>query len=140
MTDEKQEPTLITSHHDGFGLNDAIRIEASDPDEHGVPHRFTFMREILRDEEEDESKIGLYDLVGFIQFQKGPSHSSGSTRGVTTDAPLAMLIHILKGFQSGTFNSREGALMLTKLEEAAMWSKARAEDRAARGVLGHNLR
>ena len=140
MTEETNEPTLITSHHDGFGLNEAIRIEASDPDVNGVPHRFTFMREILRDEVEDESKVGLYDLVGFIQFQKGPRHSSGSTRGVTTDAPLAILIHILKGFQGGTFNSREGALMLTKLEEAAMWSKARAKDRAARGVLGYNRR
>lgn len=140
MTDETKEPTIITSHHDGFGLNEAIRIEASDEDEHGVPHRFTFMRRILPGEHEDESKVGLFNLAGFIQFQKGPRNVPGSTPGVTTDAPLAMLIHILKGFQAGTFNSREGALMLTKLEEAAMWSKARAEDRAARGVLGHNKR
>ena len=141
MIEEAVEITghAIISHHDGFGLNDAIRIEASDEDEHGVPHRFTFMRKLLPGEGEPKHE-GLFNFLGFLHFQKGPRNVPGSTPGVTTDAPLAMLIHILKGFQAGTFNSREGALMLTKLEEAAMWSKARARDRADRGVLGYNKR
>ena len=33
----------ITTHFDGYGLNDRIRIEASDEDANSVPHRFDFI-------------------------------------------------------------------------------------------------
>lgn len=116
----------ITDHHDGLGLNDLIDIVASDEDAMGVPHHFKFERHVPE---------GL-NLSGFIQFQKGPRNEPGSTPGVTTDAVLVMLIHVLKGFNDTPLKSRETALMITHLEEALHWSQARARERARRGVLG----
>ena len=116
----------ITDHHDGLGLNDLVEIVASDEDANGVAHHFKFERHVPE---------GL-NLAGFIQFQKGPRNEAGSTPGVTTDAVLVMLIHVLKGFNDTPLKSRETALMITHLEEALHWSQARARERARRGVLG----
>ena len=119
---------IITAHHDGLGLNDRIRIEAQDEDVNGVPHRFIFSIEAG----------GLDINAGLVQFQKGPRHEDGSTPGITTETLLVVLIEMLRGFQDGPYGSREGALTLTKLEEALLWSRVRATERAGRGVLGHN--
>lgn len=135
----------ITTHHDGFGLNDLIRIEASDEDVNGVPHRIDFFRELTL-EELAVAKLTLPGNeprervhVGFLEFQKGPRSVEGSRPGLISDAVYAALIAIMQGFQAGPFKSREGALVLTKLEEAALWSHARARARAQRGVLGKNV-
>jgi len=129
--------TSITTHHDGFGLNDLIDVEMSDEDANGVPHRVDFYRRLTAEEGEALGRVGR-DHVGFFQMQHGPRNAEGSRPGLITDAILAALINIMEGFQAGPFKSREGALILTKLEEAALWSHKRARDRAARGVLGHN--
>lgn len=126
----------ITTHHDGFGLNDLIDVEASDPDANGVPHRIDFYRRLTPEERGDDPNTSIH--VGFLQMQHGPRNVEGSRPGLITDAVFAALIHIMQGFQSGPFKSKEGAMVLTKLEEAAIWSHKRARDRAARGVLGHN--
>lgn len=126
----------VTTHHDGLGLNDLIDVEMSDEDANGVPHRVDFYRR-LTDQEVRVDRMGRIH-VGFFQMQHGPRNGEGSRPGLSTDAIFAALIDILIGFQSGPFKSREGALVLTKLEEAALWSNKRARDRAARGVLGHN--
>lgn len=131
----------ITSHHDGFGLNDLIDVEMSDEDANGVPHRVDFYRRLTPTEahEEQPAKEERPRVhVGFLQFQHGPRNVEGSRPGLITDAVFAALIHIMQGFQDGPFKSREGALVLTNLEQAALWSHKRARDRAARGVLGHN--
>lgn len=129
----------ITSHHDGFGLNDLIEVDASDEDANGVPHRIDFYRNLTKQE---AAYLGVAEParahVGFLEFQKGPRNVEGSRPGLISDAVYAALISIMEGFQSGPYKSREGALVLTKLEEAALWSHKRARDRAARGVLGHN--
>ena len=136
----------ITTHHDGFGLNDLIDVEASDPDANGVPHRIDFYRR-LTPQEAAVPNQGQYDAriegverihVGFLQMQHGPRNGPDSHPGLITDAVFAALIHIMQGFQAGPFKSKEGAMVLTKLEEVALWSHKRARDRAARGVLGHN--
>lgn len=125
----------ITTHHDGLGLNELIRVVAMDDDLYGVPHRIEFYR---RSDKDTENEKHPETLVGFLQFQKGPRNVEGSIPGLISDAVYASLIHILQGFQDGPYKSREGALVLTKLEEAALWSRARAMNRAARGVLGFN--
>lgn len=125
---------LITTHHDGFGLNDLIDVEARDEDANGVPHRVDFYRRITP----EEAGLNPRVHVGFLSFQKGPRNVAGSTPGLISDAVYAALIHIMQGFQNGPYKSREGALVLTKLEEAALWSNKRAKDRATRGVLGLN--
>jgi len=133
----------ITSHHDGFGLNDLIDVEMSDEDANGVPHRVDFYRSLTSVEIDalpapSGSTVDRRIHCGYLEFQKGPRNVEGSRPGLITDAILAALIEIMAGFQAGPFKSREGALVLTKLEEAALWSHKRARDRAARGVLGHN--
>jgi len=73
-----------------------------------------------------------------IRFQDGPRNEHGSTVGVIDTALLAILIDRLQSFQSGPFSSREGAIALTHLQEALLWSDKRAVLSAARGVMGKN--
>jgi hypothetical protein len=49
---------------------------------------------------------------------------------------LVAMIDRLRGFQAGPFACRENAIILTKLEECLHWTRARADARAKRGVLG----
>jgi hypothetical protein len=118
----------ITEHHDGHGLNETVQIIALDDAEGPACHRYLFN---LNPGPEEQ-------LVGTIQFQQGPRNEPGSIPGVVTAAVLAMLIDHLEGFQRGPYPSRETALVITKLEEALHWTRARADKRAARGVLGKN--
>lgn len=72
-----------------------------------------------------------------LRFQKGAVNEVG-VNGVSDEALLSILIDRLRGFQNGPFKSREGALILTKLEEAQHWQRARYEERVERGVEGYN--
>lgn len=116
---------VITDHHDGHGLTEAIEVRAADdPGPGGAHHLYTFT---INGQE-----------VGRLQFQKGPRDEAGSTPGVLSVAVLASLIDIHRDFQAGPYPSREGTLALTKMQEALHWLKARADERAARAVLGLN--
>lgn len=112
----------ITNHHDGHGLNESIEIVADEPDESGASHHYTL-------------NMGGVSVAA-IQFQKGPRNQPESTPGITEAALYAVLIDRLQGFQRGAYGCRENALQLTKLEECLHWTKARADERARRGVLG----
>jgi hypothetical protein len=114
----------ITSHHDGRALNESIRVLAADEiGPGGAHHLYVFTME-------DGTEVGRF------QFQKGPRKEPGSTPGVTHQAILAALCDALSDFQKGPYPSREGAIALTKMQEAMFWFRARADERAARGVLG----
>ena len=112
----------ITLHHDGHGLNEELIIEADERTVGNASHYY----------------VGILGGVPCftVQFQHGPRNEPGSTPGCTDAALLAVVIDRYEGFQAGPFASREGALVLTKLQEALHWMKARADARAARGVLG----
>lgn len=114
----------IIDHHDGHGLNEAIRIRADAPGPGGASHEYVL-------------DIGGF-CVASIQFQKGPRQEPGSIAGVTEAALLAVLIDRLRCFQAGEYACRENAIQITKLEETLHWTKARADARARRGVLGTN--
>ena len=116
----------IDTHHDGHGLNESIRLESDDQNDSGSAHKY-------------EAWIGD-TRVAVVQFQKGPRNVDGSTPGMTEAAVLAILIDRLRGFQAGPYACRENAIQLTKLEETLHWTKARADERAKRGVLGHNIK
>lgn len=120
------EDRVIDTHHDGHGLNESIVITTDTPDASGAAHSYDLF-------------IGD-DSVGYIQFQKGPRNVKGSTPGVTEAALLAVLIDRLRGFQAGPYGCRENAIQLTHLEECLHWTKARADERAKRGVLGRNAK
>lgn len=116
-------PRRIDLHHDGHGLNESIEIRADEPSNGGASHYY-------------EANInGLQ--VATMQFQMGPRNDPNSTPGLTEAACLAMMIDRLKGFQAGPFACRENSIIITKLEECLHWTKARADERAKRGVLGH---
>lgn len=132
VREQMEEATLsskareIDEHFDGHGLNESIRIETDDPDGSGAAHKY-------------EAWIGN-TRVAVVQFQKGPRNVEGSTPGMTEAAVLSILIDRLRGFQAGPYSCRENAIQLTKLEETLHWTKARADARAKRGVLGHNIK
>jgi hypothetical protein len=147
----------ITTHHDGLGLNDLIRVEASDEDANGVPHHIAFYRTLTAEEREraPKTRIGLsgladdtgpekfYDApheicVGILQFQHGPRNGADSRPGLISDAVFAALIEIARGFANGPYACPENHAILQGLTYAAQASKDRAKERAARGVLGHN--
>lgn len=112
----------IDTHHDGHGLNESILIEADEFGPGNASHQYTLSIEGRN--------------VGAIQFQDGPRNVEGSKAGVTEAALLAVLIDRLRCFQDGPYSCRENAIQLTKLEEVLHWTKARADARAKRGVLG----
>lgn len=70
-----------------------------------------------------------------VTFQNGPILENG-VNGATNEDLLAIVIHRLQGFQSGSFACRENALALTKIQESLMWLEKRTADRKARGVEG----
>jgi hypothetical protein len=124
----------ITMHHDGHGLNESIAIRSDEPDHEkggGAAHRYEFTMG-------PGTETTTPTVVGFLQFQHGPRKDPASTPGVTEAAVLAILIDRLRGFQAGPFKCRENAIIITKLEECLLWTKARADERAGRGVLGKN--
>ena len=128
----------ITSHHDGHGLAESIRLEADDiPAEQefgGASHRYlAAMREPgdgrpLNDEDEE--------IVLVVQFQKGPRKAPASTSGIIDSVLLAIVADRLECFQAGPFPSLEGKRALMHVRAAMDEFKGRADERARRGVLG----
>lgn len=84
------------------------------------------------------------DGVQTLSFIKKVPTSPGSSelesvmRGTTNEEVLLVLIDRLYYFQN-KMPCRENALIITKLEEAAMWLDKRAMNRHSRGVLGKNV-
>ncbi len=117
------------AHHDGHGLADIQLVWADERDaENGnASHAY-------------QIRMAGVGTVADVQFQHGPRDEEGSQGGVIDGALLAIVLDRYAGFQSGPFRSRENAVVITKLEEALMWMKKRADDRARRGVLGKNIK
>lgn len=117
----------LTDHHDGHGLNESLTILTDQPDQSGAAHRYEVVH-------------ATRGIVAGIQFQQGPRNVEGSTPGITEAVLLTVLIDRLRGFQAGPYSCRENAIQLTKLEEVLHWTRARADARAKRGVLGKNTK
>lgn len=127
----------LTTHHDGHGLNESLTIthDDRDPDGGGASHRYI----IGYTGPPDAAGYALGTQVAYIQFQHGPRHAACSVPGVTEAALYAILIDRLEAFQAGAFACDANAAQLVHLRAALALTKARADERAARGVLGHNL-
>lgn len=128
---------LITAHHDGHGRMERLIVRATDepatePPGNSSHHRYEFIQQGI-----DYTSGGQGDYpVGFIQFQRGPFDDPSSTEGTLGAAVVAALIDHYQGFQGGPLADRNTALAITKLQEALFWLRNRADERAARGVLG----
>lgn len=113
-------------HHDGHGLNDLVVI-VSDPrdDKAGrASHKYKvfFAGKIVAD----------------IQFQHGPRSNESSKRGLLDEAILAILLDRFDGFLEGPYSCAETIETHKHLTAALDAIKKRANDRAARNVLGRN--
>lgn len=118
----------ITTHHDGHGTQEKITITADEPDQRdGSSHNYN----LAVTNQNNECLVSA-----LLAFQQGPKNDPDHVPGFTDAALLAVLIDRYRGFQKGPFACRENAIVLTHLETAALWIKERANDRAARGVMG----
>lgn len=120
----------ITTHHDGYGLNDIITIEPDeeDPNSGGASHNY-----VAKIHGGSEPRV-----VTIVNFQHGPRNEPNSNPGVTEAVLLAILIDRMSSFQAGPYACRENALVKTKCEEALHWLNHRTAERVKRGVLGKN--
>ena len=116
---------VVKDHFDGHGLNESIEISASD-ELNGAAHEY---KGTVRTED------GILESLNIV-FQRGPRNAKDSIPGMTEMAVLAVVIDRLRSHQAGPYSCRENACALTKCEEALHWMRQRADNRAARGVLG----
>jgi hypothetical protein len=144
----------LHDHEDGLGLTELCQVEVVD-DPHpvnGAHHEYELWRTLLPGDVSPQSyhgsipaitrgsREGEQAFVGFVRFQRGPRAEPDSTPGTLDGALLAILIHRLHCFQAGPFASAENNEVLTYLEAALEALKRRAKERAARGVLGRNVK
>ena len=118
----------ITDHHDGHGLAESLKVTADPTDLNagGASHYYEIMLNGA--------------AVGFLQFQHGPRHESSSVPGTLDGVLLAIVVDRMRCFNAGPFATRENALVMTHCQEALHWLKHRADERAARDVLGRNVK
>lgn len=70
-----------------------------------------------------------------VNFQNGGLAEVGPN-GITDQALIAIVLDRVRSFNDGPYRCRENSVMITKLEEALMWGRNRADDRSMRGVEG----
>lgn len=84
----------------------------------------------------DEYPINITDRMNCISFkiQNGPIKEVGKN-GCQVEDIIAVAKHMIEQLNT-KFPCRENSMMITKLDEAIMWSKKRTEDRKNRNVEG----
>lgn len=73
--------------------------------------------------------------IRFVRGSKLKDENVEKRKGTLHEHLLAMMIHDLK-FKNNLVPSREGSLVITKLEEALGWLRQRQIDRIKRDVVG----
>ena len=133
-------PQRIHTHEDGLGLTElcVVRVDDEPHPLNGAHHSYV-LRRWVADGAEAVQYAPLDDLdAGSIQFQRGRRGEPDSTPGTLDGAVLAILIVRYECFQAGPFACPGNDAVLRHLHAAAEMIKARARERAARGVLGKN--
>lgn len=77
----------------------------------------------------------FHQTISFVRGSKVGTENVEKRVGTLHEHLLATMIHDLK-FKNGLVPSREGALVITKLEEALGWMRQRQVDRIKRDVVG----
>jgi len=70
-----------------------------------------------------------------IKFQEGPIKERG-INGCHNEDLIAIVIDRLQSFQESSYECKENAMAITKLEEALLWLRKRTDDRIKRNVEG----
>ena len=99
-------------------------------DEYKGAHRYVFQNSLGF----NEGKAEYADTIQEIQFVQ-KNLDGTMTPGVQSEQLLIALIDRHKKLNE-KFPSREGALAITKMEEALMWLEARVKERMERNVMG----
>ena len=71
-------------------------------------------------------------VLAELTFQQGPPEPNWS--GLIEPTLLRVVEHRLQAHQKGPYHCRENALVLTKLQEALLWTMQRVRMRKLRGV------
>lgn len=82
---------------------------------------------------------GISAFQHVLKFQEGAVKEVG-VNGLFSVPLLVALIDHLKSLNSGEYATGEAACAITNLEQALHWLCARADERAARGVLGQHAK
>lgn len=136
MTETKRR---IHAHEDGHGFQERIEVRSDEPADHGPAYAYEVRQDITK------TAYGVHvthspgmasEVVARIQFQRGAPGAVDSTPGCTEQALLAILIDRAEGHQRGPFPCAENEEMIAHLRAALAVQKRRADERAARGVLG----
>lgn len=113
-----------------FPSNEKTILVAQDED-YGGAHCYSFINSKGHQNGKPE-----YDFNGMQTIQFVQKNIDGSmTPGVQSEQLLIALIDRHKKLND-KFPSREGALAITKMEEALHWLEARVKERVSRGVMG----
>lgn len=78
---------------------------------------------------------GSKHIIRFVRGSKLGTEDVEKKEGMLHEHLLSMMIHDLK-FKNTLVPSREGSIVITKLEEAYLWMVKRQVDRTERGVQG----
>ncbi len=132
MTKLTTEREITTHQHPLDELAKSIKLYSDESDPKAGNGRHHYEARIF---DRDKNAVRC---AAHVDFQHGPRGEEGSTPGITAGALLSILIDHFQSFQEGPFKCRENAVVITKLEEAAMWNEKRMVDRHKRGVLGKN--
>lgn len=108
-------------------LNDVYAVDLAGPG--GAHHKYEIYKY-------DGLIGGSSDLIGLVNFQKGPRHDEDSQQGIMDTDLLEIVRHRLQCFQAGPYSSEYNAKALEHLEIALMYLNRRVEDRIERNVLG----
>ena len=132
--------TELTGHFDGLGLTELCRVFAVDEPHpvNGAHHRYRLWRYVGELPAGTPVEVPPRMDAGHIRFQRGPRNTPGSTLGTLDGAVLEVLIHRMECFQRGPYACDANAEILGHLTAARELLKQRAQERAARGVLGKN--
>lgn len=102
---------------------------AEDPDYNGA-HRYQFQNSLGYNNGEAQNHNSFQEIQ-FVQ----KNLDGTMTPGIQSEQLLIALIDRHKKLNE-KFASREGALAITKMEEALMWLEARVKERIERNVMG----
>lgn len=80
-------------------------------------------------------RTGTFTVVKFVRGSKDEEEEIPARTGTLHEHLLSMMIHDLK-HKNNLVPSREGSLVITKLEEARNWLRQRQVDRKKRDVEG----
>lgn len=105
-------------------------VSVREDDTYGGAHYYEF-KESLGFNNGQAEYVDSYEALQFVKKELDGS----MTAGIQSEQLLIALIDRHKKLNA-VFPSREGALAITKMEEALMWLEARVKERINREVMG----